>query len=69
MRQLLATMILGGVLAVTTAAAFAESNSADQNVAPFAPVVVQGITDGASMSGTDTQQTSIQQYRLENIGQ
>ncbi len=69
MRQLIAAMILGGALAVTAAAAFAESNSADQNVAPFAPVVLQSMTDGMSMSGTDTPQTSIQQYRLENIGQ
>jgi hypothetical protein len=69
MRQLLATIILGGALAVTTAAAFAESNSADQNVAPFAPAVVQSMTDSASVSGTDTPQTFSEQYRLDNIRQ
>ena len=69
MRQLLATMILGGVLAVTAATAFAESNSADQNVAPFAPVIVRSMSDTASTAGTDTQLTLSQEYRLDNIKQ
>ncbi|HEX4834841.1 MAG TPA: hypothetical protein VFW01_00760 [bacterium] len=68
MRQLLATIILGGALAVTAAAAFAETNSADQNVAPFAPVVLQNTTDSASMSGAYTQEPYLTQYRGENIG-
>jgi hypothetical protein len=67
MRQLIAAMILGGALAVTTAAAFAESNSADQNVAPFAPAVLQSTTDSASMSGAYTQEPYWTTYRGENI--
>ncbi len=68
MRQLIAAMILGGALAVTAAAAFAETNSADQNVAPFAPVALQNTADSVSMSGASTQEPNWVYYRGENIG-
>ena len=69
MRQLLATIILGGALAVTASAAFAGDNQGSVTEPAFSTGAVENSVDGVSLSGANTQQTWLDQYRSENIGQ
>lgn len=70
MRQLLATIILGGALAVTASAAFAGASDHGSVTEPaFTSVTLDSSIDDASVSGANAQQTWLNQYRSENIGQ
>ena len=68
MRQLLATIILGGALAVTASTAFAAAGDHGSVTTPaFSPVTLDSSTDSVSMSGTDSQQIFPDKYRSDNI--
>ncbi len=69
MRQLLATIILGGALAVTASAAFAGDNHGNVTEPAFSAVALDSPADSVTLSGANTQQTWLNQYRSENSGQ
>lgn len=69
MRQLLATIILGGALAVTSSAAFAGGNSGSVTEPAFTSVTLDNSADSVDLSGANTQQSTLEMYRSENIGQ
>lgn len=69
MRQLLATLVLGGVLAVTASVAFAGDTQGSVTEPAFSTVVADTPADDVSVSGANTQQTWLNFYRSENIGQ
>ncbi len=66
MRQLLATIILGGALAVTASAAFAGENSGSVSTPAFTAVTLENSTDNVDLSGANTQLSTQEMYRLEN---
>ena len=69
MRQLLATIILGGALAVTASAAFAGDSHGSVTEPAFTAVTLDNSVDSVDLSGANTQQNFLNQYRMENIGQ
>jgi hypothetical protein len=69
MRQLLATIVLGGVLAVTASVAFAGDNQGSVTEPAFTTVATDIPANDVSLSGANTQQNWFNIYRSENIGQ
>jgi hypothetical protein len=71
MRQLLATLVLGSVLAAMVPAAFAADNDryADKGVPAFGPVTLDTGENDPAVAGSTTQQTWEQYYHLQNRGQ
>ncbi len=69
MRQLLATIILGGALAVTASAAFAGEDHGSVTEPAFTAVTLENAVGSVDLSGANMQQSQQEQYRLENIGQ
>lgn len=67
MRQLLATIVLGSILAATVPAAFAKDNHADKGVPAFEPVTLDTDPDVA-MAGASTQPNWEHYYRMQNRG-
>lgn len=71
MRQLLAAIVLGGILATTVPAAFALQG--DNHITPgtpaFGPVTLDTGTDDAGVAGANTQEHTWEYYdRLQNRG-
>lgn len=64
MRQLLATIILGGALAVTTSAAFAAGEHGSVTEPAFSSVALDS-TDTVDLSGGNTQPPWLNQDRNE----